>query len=362
LQFGFRPTALLLLAVAAAVGAGSVSASNGAKTTVVYETFEKSGGAYTLADYATKWSNPYGLGEMAANDTRNFSGGTFNVSAVPFRVGADFSVFDHLKYIAISNEIFPVPAKGQVTFSSEIAAQTPGTIPGLTMHGVYGTPFTWLSPYSPPPPGFAPYSAPLMEGQQAGVVMNMIDFCTGQLFDWFVAGHTAFTLIERLPTNVTGNTSNPFCPGASYVGREKMYTQIVDEVPVTPGVPHTVSIRYTAKQNVVEYFLDGELISRVANVGIPLDVQGVGYTGVYPSLGPGEDLTGKIGAFAIGHGLFSLLDAFPYQHPEAPELSVSIPLGDSTAGGAGKARLFGQGAIASFDNFTVTTKETPAAG
>ena len=355
----FRPTVVLLLAVAA-VTAGSVSASNGAKTTVVYDTFEKSAGAYTLADYALKWSNPYGLGEMALTDTRNFSGGTFNVSAVPFRVGADFSVFDHLKYIAISNEIFPVPDKGQVTFSSEIAAQTPGAIPGLTMHGVYGPPFTWLSPYSPPPPGFAPYSEPVMEGQQAGVVMNMIDFCTGQLFDWFVAGNTAFTLIERLPTNVTGNTSNPFCPGASYVGREKMYTQIIDEVTVAPGVPHTVSIRYTAKQNVVEYFLDGKRISRVANVGVPLDVQGVSYTGVYPSLGPGEDLTGKIGAFAIGHGLFSLLDAFPYQHPEAPELSVSIPLGDSTAGGAGKARLFGQGAIASFDDFTVTTKETPA--
>ena len=29
--------------------------------------------------------------------------------------------------------------------------------------------------------------------------MNMVDFCTGQLFDWFVAGKTAFALIERLP-------------------------------------------------------------------------------------------------------------------------------------------------------------------
>jgi hypothetical protein len=228
------------------------------------------------------------------------------------------------------------------------------------VNGVYGPPFTWLSPYSPPPPGFAPYSEPVMEGQQAGVVMNMIDFCTGQLFDWFVAGTTAFTLVERLPTNVTGNTSNPFCPGASYVGREKMYTQIVDEVPVAPGVAHSVSIRYTAKQNVVEFFLDGKRVTRVANVGIPLDVQGVDYSGTYPSLGPGEDLTGKIGAFAIGHGLFSLLDAFPFQHPEAPELSVSIPVGDSTAAGAGKARLFGQGAIGSFDDFAVTTKETPA--
>ena len=363
MRFTFRAGVPALLAVAAALAAAAAGgASNGSKTTVVYDTFEKDGGSYTLADYAAKWSNPYGLGEMALTDTRNFSGGTFNISATPFRVGADFSVFDHLKYIGISNQVFPVPAKGQITFSSEIAAQTPGTIPGLLVHGVYGPPFTWLSPYSPAPPGFAPYTAPVLQGQQAGVVMNMIDFCTGQLFDWFVAGETAFTLIERLPSNVTGNTSNPSCPGATHVGREKMYTQIVDEVPVEPGVAHTVSIRYTAKQNVVEYFLDGLPISRVANVGVPLDVQGVDYTGTYPSLGPGEDLTGKIGAFAIGHGLFSLLDAFPFQHPEATEMSVSIPVGDSTPAGAGQARLFGQGAIGSFDDFTVTTKETPAGG
>ncbi|MDQ3067405.1 MAG: DUF6081 family protein, partial [Actinomycetota bacterium] len=300
-------------------------------------------------------------GEMALTDTRHFAGGRLNVSAAPFRVGADFSVFDHLKYIAISNESFPVPEKGSVTISSQITAQTPGTIPGLAINGVYGPPGSWADPSSPPPAGLAPYSATVMQGQQAGVVMNVIDFCTGQLFDWFIAGDTAFTLIERLPTNVTGNTANPGCPGATHVGRDKMYTQIVDEIPLDGSVPHTVAIRYTAMQNAVEYLLDGKRVSRVKNVGVPLDVQGVNYTGTYPSLGPGESLAGQIGSLSIGHGLFSLIDAFPYQHPDSPELSVSIPVGDSTPAGAGKARLFGQGAIGTFDNFTVTTKETPAA-
>lgn len=353
--------ALVACTVLAGAAAGSTGAGHGAKTAVLYDSFEQSGG-YTLADYAAKWSNPYGLGEMALTDTRNFTGGRFNVSAAPFRTGADFSVFDHLKYIGISNQVFPVPAKGSVTFSSRITAATPGTIDGLVQHGVYGPPFSWLDPYAPPPPGLAPYSARVLQGQQAGVVMNMIDFCTGQLFDWFVAGNTAFALIERLPTSVTGNTANPACAGASYVGRELMYTQIVREVPVLGGVAHDVSITYDAKQNEVEYVLDGARVARVGNVGVPLDVQGVAYSGIYPSLGPGEDLSGKIGAFAIGHGLFSLIDAFPYQHPEAPELSVSIPVGDSTPGGAGNARLFGQGAIGSFDDFVVTTKETPANG
>jgi hypothetical protein len=266
-------------------------------------------------------------------DTRSFDTGALSVSAVPFTVGFDFSVFDHLKYIAISNQAFAVPAEGSITFSSVINAQTPGTDPGRIIEGTYIQ-------------GGAPYAAATLEGQQAGAVMNMINFDTGQLFDWFVAGSTAFTLIERLPSTVTGNTFDPNDP--AYVGREKMYTQIIDEVEIGPG-PHTVAITYTRKNGKasVEYFLDGKLISKVKDVGVPLDVQREKYTGISPSLGAGEPLVDKIEYFVIGHGLFSLLDAFPYQHPEAPELAVSIPI---------ENRLFGQGASATFDDFQVTTR------
>jgi hypothetical protein len=301
--------------------------TQGNTQTIVYDSFQKPGG-YTLNDYFLKWSNPYGSGEMALGDTRSFAGGKFSVSAVPFQTGADFSVFDHLKYIAISNQSFPVPEKGSITFSSQITAETPGTTPNRVIEGIY----TQTG---------ATYSATVLQGQQAGVVMNMVDFQTGQLFDWFVAGNTAFTLIERLPSSVTGSQLP--------AGRDKMYTQIIDEVPISPG-PHTVEIRYSRRPNeaMVEYFLDGRLISKVKNIGIPLDKQGVPYTGIYPSLGDGELLKDQINSFSIGHGLFSLLDAFPFQHPEAPELSVSIPI---------ENRLFGQGARAQFDNFVVTIKK-----
>jgi Family of unknown function (DUF6081) len=334
--------------VAFAAGGGVAGADT---STVTYDTFNKPG--YSLADYYAKWSTPYGLIEMESNDTRSFAGKRFNVSAVPFTKGADFSVFDHLKYIGVSNTVFPVPSTGSVTFSADILASTPGTVQGLTQLGLFGAPFTWTDPFDSPA---APdYSAQVLQGQQAGVVLNMVDFCTGQLFDWFVAGNTAFPLIERLPTNVTGNTSNPNCPGATHVGRELMYTQIIKELPVDPGASHNVQIRYTRKRDssLVDYLLDGRRVARVENVGVPLDAQGVDYTGTYPSLGHGEPLHDQISSFAIGHGLFSLLDAFPYQHPEAPELSVSIPVGP---GPAGSARLFGQGASGSFDNFVVTTQ------
>jgi hypothetical protein len=86
-------------------------------------------------------------------------------------------------------------------------------------------------------------------------------------------------------------------------------------------------------------------VARVENVGIPLDVQRARYTGTYPSLGPGEQLGDLIESVTIGHGLFSLLDAFPFHHPDAPERSVSIPLSE---------RIWGQGVAATFDDFTVT--------
>ena len=56
----------------------------------------------------------------------------------------------------------------------------------------------------------------------------------------------------------------------------------------------------------------------------------------------------QINEVNIGHGLLSCVDAFPFQHPESPERSVSIPLSE---------RLFGQGARGAFTNFTVTTVE-----
>lgn len=89
-------------------------------------------------------------------------------------------------------------------------------------------------------------------------------------------------------------------------------------------------------------------MSRVDNVGVPLDGQGVKYTDIYLSLGPGEILKDKVNWLVIGHGLFSLIDEFPFQHPDAPELNVSIPVAN---------RSFGQGASAVFDSFRVIIAE-----
>ncbi len=320
----------------------------------VYDNFDRPG--YSLADYSEKWTMPNGSGEMGVNDTRDFSGGCLNLTAVPFRTAADVSVNDHLKYMAVSSQTFPVPEDGTLVLSADVKASTPGTVPDLIQHGVYGPSGSWLDPTSPPTP--PAYSARLLQAQQAAVVMNVLDFCTGLVFDWFIASDTAFPLYERLPSTVTGNVTNSDCPTATEVGIDTMYTQIIREIPLNPSVWHHVDIALTRHDGEasVDYFLDQHQVAHVANIGVPLDRQGASFSGAYPSLGPGEPLAERLDSVRFGHGLFSLLDAFPFQHPGAPKQSVSIPAqGPSVPSTAGRARLFGQGAIGSFDNFTTFT-------
>ncbi len=297
----------------------------------VYDDFSAPGG-YTLADYASRWSNPFGPGEMGLQDTRAFVDGEVHLSAVPFRTAADESVFDHLKYMACSTATFPVPSTGSVLFTTTMTAQTPGADGGRIIHGTYLR-------------SGRPYQAAALQGQQAGAVMNVVDFATGQLFDWFLAGDTAFALIERLPSVVTGNTTDPHSP--EFVGTDKMYTQIIAEFPVGAG-RHEVGIRFSRNTTTgsADWYLDGAAVAHVDHVGIPLDRQGVDYTGTYPSLGPGEEVAPKLDSLAVAHGLFSMLDAFPFGHPDAPDEAVSIPL---------EERRWGQGVAATFGAFRVET-------
>lgn len=318
-----------LVAAVAAVGLATVSTEAVAAkpihdrvTVIEYDSFSAPDG-YAMADYEQRWVNPYGPGE----GERTFTGETFVVDATPYTTSFDFSVFDHIKYLAISDQSFTVPEHGSVEFSVEIDAETPGTIPGRVVHGTYAD--------------GAPYEATVTETQQAFVTLNMVDFATGQLFDWLVTDDSASTLIERLPSSVTGSPVP--------AGRDEMYTQIITEHPITPG-PHTYAIRLSRNPGgaSVEYMLDGRVVDRVNQIGVPLDRQHQRFTGTYPSLGPGEELAEQIDSVVIGHGLFSLLDAFPFQHPESPELSVSIPVSE---------RIFGQGARAEFDDFVVTIED-----
>jgi hypothetical protein len=294
--------------------------------------------AYSLGEYAARWDLPMGPGEMAVSDTRAVTeSGVFSIAAVPFRTSVD-AVYDHAKYFAVSHESFPMPDNGSLEFSVDIAATTPGTQPGRVVHGAY----------TDTPDGARPYAQSTSEAQQAALMFNMTNVETNQVFDWFVAGSSAFALIERLPSSVTNPKLAASDPG--YVGLDRAYTQIVKSASLSPGGTHTFTIRYTrsATRSTVEYLLDGNLFATVDHVGIPLDTQGVAYTGPFPSYkqAPGEELKDRMRTFTIGHGLYNVLDPFPFQHADAPELAVSVPMTE---------RLFGQGAQGAFSHFEVRT-------
>src|SRR5260370_29332970 len=134
----------------------------------------------------------------------------------------------------------------------DIAAETPGTVAGHVVHGTYVR-------------SGAPYAATVLQGQQAAATLHMADFATGQVFDWFVSGNTAFPLIERLPSSVSRS--------AEHVSTDKMYTQITDAVPIAAGVPHTLAIRHSPdrRRSPGEYLLDRPRLSQLGRVRIPLD-------------------------------------------------------------------------------------------
>lgn len=295
-------------------------------TEILYDDFE---GEYTLENYNSKWANPFGLGELdpsVRDDTRYFLNGQLDITANPFLTAFDFSVFDHIKYFAISTSSYHVPEKGSLMFSADIAATTYGTEHGRIIEGEYGD--------------GAPYAKKTLIGQQAAATLHMINFQTGLLYDWFVYDNKAFALAERLPSNVTG---------VGDVGLDQIYTQILAEFELTEDIQN-FAIRMTRDENKdkVDFLIDGKVVAKVKEMGIPLDVQNKPFI-KYPSLGIGENLDGVTEGYVIGHGLFSLLDEFPFQHPDLPEdQKVYIPI---------ENRAFGQGVSAVFDNFKVTVTQ-----
>lgn len=325
-----RAGAVALAGGLSSTGLSTVTAET-SETTIVYDDFNKQDG-YTESDYLDKWNLPFlqedGGGviyEEEAIDKRNFDGGQLHLDATPFETWADSTV-DHIKYFATSDQTFSIPEDGSIMFSAEIDAETPGTDPSR--------------PICPAEDEEDAECRTVLEAQQAGSTLHMLNHHeTGALFDWFVAENTAFCLTERL--------LDPLAPG---VGLNRGYTQILEEFDISGE--HTYGIRYTRapeEHDQVEWLLDDEVVAQQRKVGIPLDVQNPGrYKDItWPSIdAEGELLKDKMNSFVIGHGLFSLLDEYPF-HPQYEDHFVSFPK---------EERIFGQGARATFDDFTVITE------
>jgi hypothetical protein len=339
----FTRRALLKLSAAGALAAsplgGLSSAAAAGASTLVYDDFSGGPDAYN-----TRWF-PYTAGPMGdpvgiavQPSTIAFIDGRVRIAADPFTMTYD-NVDDHIKYLAISTAEFAIPDVGCIAVAADIAARTRGATPGR---------------YQPSTGHY------LFEGQQATVTLHLFDFATGAIFDWLVSETRAIALYERLFITI---------------GLDKGYTQILGlpnftgkgtvapalpgtssrDFAITPGM-HNYAMRYTRNRagtgaDLLEWLIDGVGVARVARTGIPLDTQFAAYRSRtapirYPAAGPGEDLKPLLNTFRIGHGLFSLLDEFPFNQPLPGATAVPIPP---------EERIFGQGASGTWGNVTVTT-------
>lgn len=194
----------------------------------------------------------------------------------------------------------------------------------------------------------------LNRAQQAAVTFHMLNFHeTGILFDWFISGNQAFALYERL-------FDAPLFPA----NIETAFTQVVKVVKLDNPGTHKFAFRYTRNvdgdNDSIEYLIDDEVIAVIKNIGIPLDKQKKWrkHNVVYPSQGPGERVKNEMSSMIIGHGLFSLVDQFPFQQEDLDGTSVTIPLRGPGPDECSKhpkvsSRIWGQGAEGTFDNFQV---------
>ena len=328
---------------------------------IVYDDFETSADAtpgYDLDDYNAKWSYPFlaffGVGEPTLPVA--FDAGRLDLDPRPITWANDsIPTIYHIKYIVISNQELEVPVNGSIMFSADIVAQTPNTLPGVEMRAhdrITGDPVVYN----------------LLEGRQALTSLHMLNLTTsdpgetGQLFDWLVSENKALALTERL-----------FNFGAQPATAGQAYTQIIAEIPLEAGSTHNFAIRYQRKpgepKDRVEFLIDGKVVATHKDVGVPLDDQHPNFYAKFPITDPsdpsgeGEILKPRINRLKMAHGLFSLLDVWPYGEPQAGGKGVTIPVGGPAAGiktdhVTGEpyvdTRIWGQGAQGYHDNFTVT--------
>jgi hypothetical protein len=224
---------------------------------------------------------------------------TLTLDATPFRLHRR-NFHDHVKAIFYSTRHFAPGERGEIAIEVEMAVTTSGTAAN-------------------------PYGADPDDVRLAAGAFNIIDHPSAMVFDFFVSNGRVVALYERLPFAL------------SEANRYPLFTELIaTDVATAPGAWHRYAIAYDAGADRVEWRVDDVMVAERTPVGAP----------------PGEaGPIVKLGGLQIGGGLFTLLDDL---HDDRRETGDGTPVAGLDPTYA--RTVFGQGARASFRNFTVTRR------
>ena len=188
------------------------------------------------------------------------------------------------------------------------------------------------------------------DNRLAAVGMNVIDFESFMVFDFFVTNETIYAIYERLPF------------GRPVLGNYAAFTFSIPLTSTLPGEQHHLKVAYDKNAGTVRWIVDDIERYAVSAIGHHIDrsYMTLDHGGVEQTVAPNQ--------LACGMGMFTLLDGhLPsgtglvrlssvdgfYFDPEVGEPTPETFLDDESLE---QNRLFGQGAELSMTKYVISSK------
>lgn len=195
-------------------------------------------------------------------------------------------VFDHTKWLAVTNDTFDAPQDGSALFVEALMS-------GYTTGIVAGAEPVALQE------GIAKYAAGLVDATSdprlACVALNFIDYEHAMVYDFLMTNGSIWALYEHLPFD---NSTEVFT-----------YAKRVAARPSNVSEPVLLRISYNYAKQTVEWMVNGAVVFSIDKLGLPLADRSllVNNGRTYPAK---PVVSTK---FQAGFGTFSLLDFLPFE-------------------------------------------------
>ncbi|KAM9951071.1 hypothetical protein ACTFIT_012175 [Dictyostelium discoideum] len=292
-----------------------------------------------------KWNNFQFGSFVAEQGTLSKEDGYIRLESNPFTLTTELSVLDHIKYLAVSNQVFSIPQGGSLFSNFSIRGKALG------------------NKNHPFPLDLVEQDDIESEIRFASGSLNVLDFKTSIVADFMISNSKLYALYERLPFSRGEELGN--------------YAAFVYTIPVADIKDQSkfndVSVEYNGEKKSIHWYLDDKEVFKVDQVGhfsqLVGDQQLVERGGsLIMSKGGVETLAFPTGV-QVCFGVFSILDATiagknmalvrlddpsnKYYDPTNLEKELKFHDEKSILGN----RIFGQGFILDIQKISISSKQ-----